>query len=279
MQGAITTYVGLELSLLVLVAVGSFQVTTMFIASSILNLVSALFMIILSVLDHSRSPRPSTLLSSYLFLTFLLDAAQARTLFLSSDNRIEISYSSIFSAALALKVCILLLEAQEKSRWIDWDEKKHSPEETSGIFSLGVFFWLNRMFLRGYRKVLATEDLYPLDSSFDATSLNEEFSRNMDYSKLKGDKFGLVKVLVRTLKAPLLLPVIPRLAYLAFTFCQPLFLERLSNYLSQPRLDANTGYGFIGASLLIYSGLAISWAFTWYDNPESMLTLEWTTHT
>ncbi|PYH37611.1 uncharacterized protein BO87DRAFT_456616 [Aspergillus neoniger CBS 115656] len=262
--GAITTYVGLELSLLVLVAVGSFQVTTMFIASSILNLVSALFMIILGVLDHSRSPRPSTLLSSYLFLTFLLDAAQARTLFLSSDNRIEISYSSIFSAALALKVCILLLEAQEKSRWIDWDEKKHSPEETSGIFSLGVFFWLNRMFLRGYRKVLATEDLYPLNSSFDATSLNEEFSRNMDYSKLKGDKFGLVKVLVRTLKAPLLLPVYPRLAYLAFTFCQPLFLEKLSNFLSQPRLDANTGYGFIGASLLIYSGLAISWAFTWY---------------
>ncbi|RAH55406.1 ABC multidrug transporter [Aspergillus piperis CBS 112811] len=262
--GAITTYVGLELSLLVLVAVGSFQITTMFIASSILNLVSALFMILLSVLDHSRSPRPSTLLSSYLFLTFLLDATQARTLFLSSDNRIEISYSSIFSAALALKVCILLLEAQEKSRWLDWDEKKHSPEETSGIFSLGVFFWLNRMFLRGYRKVLATEDLYPLDSSFDATSLNEEFSRNMDYSKLKCDKFGLVKVLVRTLKGPLLLPVIPRLAYLAFTFCQPLFLERLSNYLSQPRLDANTGYGFIGASLLIYSGLAISWAFTWY---------------
>ncbi|GKZ96816.1 hypothetical protein AnigIFM59636_011334 [Aspergillus niger] len=262
--GSITAYVGLELSLLILVAAGSFQVTSMFIASSVLKLVSALFMIILSVLDHSRSPRPSTLLNSYLFLTFLLDAAQARTLFLSSDNKTELSYSSVFSAALALKVCILLLEAQEKSKWVDWDEKKHSPEETSGIFSLGVFFWLNRMFLRGYRTVLATEDLYPLDSSFDATSLNEQFSRNMDYSKLKGDKYGLVKVLLRTLKAPLLLPVIPRLAYLAFTFCQPLFLERLSNYLSQPQLDANTGYGFIGASMFIYSGLAISWAFTWY---------------
>ncbi|GKZ25115.1 hypothetical protein AbraIFM66951_001571 [Aspergillus brasiliensis] len=262
--GAITTYVGLELALLVLVAVGSFQVTSMFIASSILKLVSALFMIVLSVLDHSRSPRPSTLLNSYLFLTSLLDATQARTLFLSSDNRTELSYSSIFSAALALKLCILLLEAQGKSRWVNWDEKKHSPEETSGVFSLGVFFWLNRMFLRGYRKILATEDLYPLDSSFDATSLNEEFSKNMHYSKLKGDKFGLVKVLVRTLKAPLLLPVIPRLAYLAFTFSQPLFLERLSNYLSQPQLDANTGYGFIGASMLIYSGMAISWAFTWY---------------
>ncbi|RAK98819.1 putative ABC multidrug transporter [Aspergillus ibericus CBS 121593] len=262
--GAITTYVGLELSLLILVAAGSFQVTSMFIASSVLKLVSALFMITLSVLDHSRSPRPSVLLNSYLFLTLLLDAAQTRTLFLSSNDKPELTYCSIFSAALALKIGILLLEAQQKSKWVSWDEKKHSPEETSGIFSLGVFFWLNNMFLMGYRKVLTIEDLYPLDSSFDAEALHEEFSRHMDYFKLKGDKYGLLKVLVRTLKVPLLLPVLPRLARLAFTFSQPLFLEKLLDYLSQPRLDPNVGYGFIGASLLIYSGLAISWAFTWY---------------
>ncbi|KAF7591124.1 hypothetical protein BBP40_001960 [Aspergillus hancockii] len=262
--GAITTYVGLELSLLIVVAAGSFHVTSMFIASSVLKLVSALFMITLSVVDHSRSPRPSVLLNSYLFLTLLLDAAQARTLFLSSDDKPERTYSSIFSAAIVLKAGILLLEAQQKSRWISWDEKKHSPEETSGIFSLGVFSWLNKMFLVGYRKVLTIEDLYPLDSSFDAKSLHEEFSRNMDYSNLKGDKYGLVKVLMRTLKVPLLLPIPPRLARLAFTFCQPLFIEKLLDYLAQPELDANVGYGFIGASMLIYSGLAISTAFSWY---------------
>ena len=134
-QGAITTYVGLELALLILVAAGSFHVTKMFIASSVLNLVSALLMITLSVVDHSKSPRPSVLLSSYLFLTLFLDVAQARTLFLSSDNRPELTYSSIFVAAIALKTGILLLEAQQKSRWVGWDEKEHSPEETSGIFS------------------------------------------------------------------------------------------------------------------------------------------------
>ncbi|KAK3307175.1 uncharacterized protein B0T15DRAFT_501728 [Chaetomium strumarium] len=39
------------------------------------------------------------------------------------------------------------------------DAKKHSTEETSGIFSLGVYFWLNRMFLAGYNEVLTLEDL------------------------------------------------------------------------------------------------------------------------
>lgn len=235
----------------------------MFIAAAVLKLVSALFMIILSVVDHSRSPRPSVLLSSYLSLTLLLDAAQARTLFLSSNDKPELSYSSIFGASIALKAGILLLEAQQKSRWVSWDDKEHSPEETSGIFSLGVFFWLNKVFLDGYRKILTIRDLYPLDSSLDSKSLHDDFSRNMDYSKLRGDKFGLVKVLMRTLKVPLLLPVAPRLALLGFTFCQPLFIEKLLDHLSEPEIDANIGYGFIGASILIYSGIAISTALCW----------------
>lgn len=267
LQGVITTYVGLELSLLILVAVGSFHVTSIFIASSVLKLVSALFMITLSLVDHSKSPRPSVLLNSYLFLSLLLDAAQTRTLFLSSDDKPELTYSSIFSAAIALKIGILLLEAQRKSRWVNWDEKEHSPEETSGIFSLGVYFWLNKIFLEGYNKVLTMRDLYPLDSSLNGNLLHEAFSKNIDNSKLRGDKFGLLKVLIRTLKVPLLLPIPPRLAVLGFTFCQPFFIEKLLGHLSQPEVDANVGYGFIGASILIYAGMAISTALYWYSDP------------
>ena len=264
LQGAITAYAGLELALLILVVVGSFNVTDILISASVLKLVSALLMITLSVVDHSRSPRPSVLLTIYLSLTLLLDATQARTLFLSSGDKPEFTYSSIFSAAITLKAGILLLEAKQKSAWVLWDEKEHSPEETSGIFSLGVYFWLNKMFRLGNRKLLTIEDLYPLDSAFDARSLYDEFSMNMEYSKLRGDKFGLVKVLVRTLKTPLLLPIPPRLAMLGFTFCQPLLMEKLLIYLSQPKLDANVGYGFIGASFLIYLGIAISMGFYWY---------------
>lgn len=265
LQGTITTYVGLELSLLILDAVGSFHVTSMFLAASVLKLVSALLMITLSFLDHSKSPRPSVLLSGYLFLTLLLDAAQARTQFLSSDDQPELTYSIMFSTASALKVGILLLEAQRKSKWVIWNEKEHSPEETSSIFSLGVFFWLNKIFLEEYKTVLKMEDLYPLDSSLNGKSLHDKFSEKMIHSKLRGDKFGLVKVLIRTLKVPLLLPVFPRLALLAFTFCQPLFIQKLLDDLSGPGVKANVGYGFIGASILIYSGIAISTALYWYS--------------
>lgn len=258
-----------------LAALSSFHASTTFLAASVLKLVAALTMVVLSLADHNKSLRPSVLLGIYLSLTLLPDAAQARTLFLSSDDTSEVTYSSVFCAALGLKVLILLLEAKKKSQWLIWDEKHHSPEEFSGIFSLGVFAWLNKMFLDGYKGVLTMDDLYPLDNALDGKTLHSRFSAHMDYTKIKGDKYGLVKVLIRTLKGPLLIPVIPRLALLAFTFCQPLFIQSILDYLSKPELDANVGYGFIGASVLIYSGIAISTALYWLVTPpknESSLT-------
>ncbi|KAF4152717.1 hypothetical protein CNMCM6069_001775 [Aspergillus lentulus] len=264
--GAIIIYAGLELALLILAAVGSFHISRMLIASSTLQLISALFMLTVSVVDHSRSPRPSMLLNSYLFLTLLLDIARARTLFLSSDSDhgSEIVYSSIFCASVGLKTAILLLEACQKARWVAWDATKHSPEETSGIFSLGVFFWLNKLFMAGYRRTFTIESLYPLDSTFDAQALHEEFAKKIDYAKLKGDRFGLLKVLVRTLWVQLLLPIPPRAALIAFYICQPLFIESLITYLSHSEPDPNAGYGLIGAAILIYSGIGISYALYWY---------------
>ena len=266
-QGAIIVYVTLELTLLILVAVKSVHVTSLFLSSSVLKLVSALFMIILTIIEHRKSPRPSVLLNSYLFLTLLLDAAQVRTLFLSSSDQSEFGYSSIFSAVLALKIGILFLEAKQKSRWVNWDGNEHSPEETSGIFSLAIFSWLNKMFLEGYKKVLTMKDLFPLDGSLDGKSLHEKFSKNMDTSKLRGDKYGLAKVLMRTLKVHLLLPIPLRLALVGFTLCQPFFIEKLVEHLSEPKVQADIGYGLIGASVLIYSSIAISTALCWYSEP------------
>lgn len=221
-------------------------------------------MIPLSIVEHSRSARPSILLTGYLFLSLLLDVTQARTLYLSSAISAERIYSNLFTAATALKAVVLVLESQQKSKWISWNEKEHSPEETSGIFSLGVFFWMNRLFLAGYKKVLFIDDLYSLDSSLDPKTLREKFYQNLNYSRMKGDKFGLTKVLIRTLKGPLLLPIIPRLGLLGFTFAQPFFIERLLDYLAEDELDPNIGYGFIGASLFIYAGIALCWAFHRY---------------
>ncbi|KLO96043.1 Uncharacterized protein LW93_10925 [Fusarium fujikuroi] len=262
--GAIITYVGLQIALLIQVGMGSFHVTLIFIASSVLNLVAALAMVMISYTDHNRSPRPSIILNTFLFLTLLFDIAQSRTLFLLSESTPEITYSAVFTTSLAVKIVILFLETKSKNKWITWDRDEHSPEETSSIFSLGVLSWLNSIFLRGYKSTLSMDDLYPLDVALHSKQLHDRFLANMDYSKLKGDSYGLVKVLVKTLIVPLLLPIPLRLALLGFTFCQPFFIEKLLDHLSQPEIEANVGHGFIGAAILIYLGMAVSAALCWY---------------
>ncbi|KAI1673320.1 ABC transporter integral membrane type 1 [Pyrenophora tritici-repentis] len=262
---AIAVYVCLALVMIVLPTAEYIHVSTIFIAAVVLRLVATLLIMALSATEHSRNPRPSALLTAYLCLTLLLDVAQARTLFLSSTSHPERVYSGIFCASVVVKASVLVLEARHKASSVRWnDEKEHSPEEISGIFSLSVFFWLNELFLAGYRTVLTVETLLPLDNSLETEALHARFARNIDYAKLQGDKFGLAKVLARTLKVPLLLPIVPRLALLGFTFCQPFFIEALLDYLAKPTLDPNIGYGLIGASFLIYFGIATSGAFTWY---------------
>ncbi|KAH7182283.1 putative ABC multidrug transporter [Fusarium flagelliforme] len=257
----IALFVALRLVLVIMVALQSFNIIGLFKASSALELVAALLMLPVSFFDHGRSPRPSMLLNSYLSLTLLFDIAQTRTFWLSSVTRSETAYTIVFTSTVAAKTLVLLLESRPKTEWVEWEAKEpHSPEETSGVFGLGVYFWLNNLFLKGYGSNLSISDLYPLDHALKVKSIEGQFRHRLDYSKFKDDKYGLVKLLCRSYAVPLLLPVIPRLFKIAFTFCQPFFMESLLTYLSQDAstVSDNFGYGLIGASVLIYFGLAIS---------------------
>ncbi|KAI2464664.1 ABC multidrug transporter [Annulohypoxylon bovei var. microspora] len=263
--GVLVSYASLELSQLILITVLPFGANDVDIISSVLRLAAALLMIGLSYFDHSRSPRPSIFLSAYLFWTLIFDIAQARTYWLASSTRPEFAFTAIFTTALATKVAMLLLEAQRKTRWVAWDSKDHSPEETSGIYSLGVYFWLNNLFLQGYQKALRIQDLYPLDQNVAANRLSERFAQNLNEAKLKDNKLGLIKALIKSLVIPLMLPIPARLAMIGFFFCQPLFISSLTSRLSQPEpVPANVGYGFIGASICIYSSIAVSQSLYWY---------------
>jgi hypothetical protein len=63
-----------------------------------------------------------------------------------------------------------------------------------------------------------------------------------------------------SLKWPLLSPVLPRIALIGFKYCQPLLLASVVNYVQLPDTDRdrNVGYGLIGATAIVYIGIAVS---------------------
>ncbi|KAK4246736.1 canalicular multispecific organic anion transporter 1 [Corynascus novoguineensis] len=271
---AILIFSVLQLALLVLSSTKSRRFGAFFIPADVVTLLSGLCMLPLSYLEHSRSPRPSILLGAYLFVTILLDIAQTRTLWLASTNSDELAFSRIFTCGVAFKALIIILESHSKSRWIRWNVKEHSPEETTGLYGLGAYVWLNRLFLTGYRKVLRIDDLFPLDRGMTSETLHTKLSHHIDVSRFRGKNHGLALATAKALAVPLLLPVGPRIALSAFQFCQPFLIENLLDHLQKPADESskNVGYGLIGAMALIYVGIAASDAFYWYFQERAMYT-------
>jgi ATP-binding cassette, subfamily C (CFTR/MRP), member 1 len=268
-----SVYSILRLSLLLLSSLKSQRLKALFVSSEVLGFASTLCMTALSILEHARAPRPSIILNAYLSLTLLFDIAQVRTLWLASASLDETHFTGLFTAGVALKAIIIVLESRRKSKWIRWDVKYHSPEEFSGLFGLGAFLWLNRLFLKGYRQVLTLDDLFSLDQNLASATLNNQFAHKIDANIFRGRKHGLTNSIAKSFAIPLLIPVGPRIAMTGFLFCQPFLINTLLDFLQQSPEEyysPNVGYGLIGATVLIYSGIALSTAFYWYFQERAM---------
>jgi ATP-binding cassette subfamily C (CFTR/MRP) protein 1 len=272
---ATNVYCALKLSLLILSSNSTkYGARVLLVTSTSVSFCSSVCIIGLSYLEHSRSARPAILLNAYLILTILFDVTQLRTLWIISTNPQELIFSRLFTASVAVKAILTIIESQNKSRWMQWDVERHSPEETTGIFGLIAYTWLGRIFLAGYTKILTLDDLFPLDQSMATGALQLRLMDNLRSSKSKGQKngLGLAKAMAKTLKISLLLPIGPRAALIAFKFCQPFLINILLEYLEQPADHAsrNRGYGLIGATILIYTGIAIFTALYWYLHERTL---------
>lgn len=263
-------YAAIQLSHLALVAsINGLAIRNLSVASGAMAFVAAVFMIPLSFLEHARSPRPSAILCSFLLLTTLLDVVQARTAWLTTTYSLQDANAQLFTACVVLKALPLLyLESNRKTRWVRWDDKAsdHSPEETTGVFGIGFFYWLNQLFFSGYKSVLSMNELYPLDQRMLSKDMHERLSRQIASNPRKGKKHGLSRNLVGALAWPFLLPIAPRVAVIGFSFCQPFLIASLLQHLDTEVDDKakRESYGLIGAMALAYTGIAVSTAFYWY---------------
>jgi hypothetical protein len=86
------------------------------------------------------------------------------------------SIPAVFTASLALRAVMLLLESTEKRSVLTDEYKNISEEGASGPYNLGVFYWLSSLFFTGYKKILAHEDLYQLDDTLRSEPLAKKMS-------------------------------------------------------------------------------------------------------
>ncbi|OHX00813.1 ABC multidrug transporter [Colletotrichum incanum] len=281
-QAAIGILAVLQLALVTLWAThrDAGRLRTVSIAASCASFAATVMFGGLSYIEHTKSLKPSSILNIYILVSLVLDGAILRTVWLS---HLSVAISAVFSASFALKAAIVILEAQGKTRHLASDGRPYSPEETSGIYSRGLFWWLTPLLLTGFCRLLKPMDLFVLDESMSAAVLNERFwlywskssspTPNQSDGTPRSQRYRLIVACISTLKWHLLAVVLPRIFLLGFTICQPLILNRFLDFLQNPSEDVNYGYGLIGAYGLVYLGISVSSSFYWHSAFRSLAML------
>jgi ATP-binding cassette subfamily C (CFTR/MRP) protein 1 len=154
------------------------------IPSAVLGVISSACVIPLLHLEHTRSFRPSSLLSIYFLFSAALDLPILRTLHLRGDPASVIACNLV---ALLLKIVLLLLETRSKKAFLQPQYQHLSPQETSGIVNRSFLWWLLDLHRKAGNGFMRSEDLYELDHELASDHLSEQISltwkhRSMDFS-------------------------------------------------------------------------------------------------
>jgi ATP-binding cassette subfamily C (CFTR/MRP) protein 1 len=245
------------------------------LAAALLSLAAALGLYILSYVEYTKNIRPSSIINAYLLLTLPFGAAQLRTRWLRGE---DLAGNGVASAILAVKLLVLISEATEKRRLLFTPYADPSPEATSGLYSRGLFWWLNPLFRLGFRNVVNEDDLFAADGDLLSKSLETRFSRHWANrvssrpyvsffqvlicctGKKYPENHTLVWVMLRTMLGPLAAAVLPRLALTFFRFMQPLLISSITELVNEPDSESasNRGWGLTAAFGLVYIGLAVA---------------------
>ncbi|PYH89693.1 putative multidrug resistance protein [Aspergillus ellipticus CBS 707.79] len=253
---AASVNLGLHISLLVLWSVSLSVRTSTSILTKALGLANAVIIIGLSHVEDRKSIRPSSLLTIYLLFTILFDATQVRTLWMT--HRVAIAW--VQTAIIGTKIAMLVLETREKTPYLKTPYNQYFPEATRGIINLSFVWWMNSLFITGYRKVIGSRDLFDLDPDLASAVAGEKLRRAWDKHGDPHDKRSLPWVFIRCFWREFLSVVFPRLCIMGFNFAQPFLITAAIKYVEDKRIpqDRNNGYSLIGAAFLIYLGIALS---------------------
>jgi ATP-binding cassette subfamily C (CFTR/MRP) protein 1 len=146
--------------------------TPVSLAADVLASLAAGIAILLSMIDHQRSARPSTLLALYLSASALLNAPKVRTAWLIHPAG-DVAVS--FVAMLSFTIAAAIAESISKPAFFQLEES--TLEQFSGFWNRTIFVWLTNTFRTGYAKLISVDDLPALDVKLRSQGLHEKLSR------------------------------------------------------------------------------------------------------
>ncbi|PYH44095.1 P-loop containing nucleoside triphosphate hydrolase protein [Aspergillus saccharolyticus JOP 1030-1] len=210
-----------------------------------------------SNIERARSVRPPIWPNLHLFVTGLLDTVRVRTFWLASKSYLA---PILISVTLGLRISLLILESTTTTTTSNISRGQNaSKEDISNLWGLCFLTWVLPVLKQGLVAPLTLEQVPLISQNLRAEELTRRLRTQWEqvYQSRKNQLFVTV---FWTFKTEFLKAVLPRLCYSAFTLMQPCLVNALIKFVDSPEnpMTRNKGYGLIGASAIVYIGLATS---------------------
>ncbi|OAA72218.1 ABC transporter, transmembrane domain, type 1 [Cordyceps fumosorosea ARSEF 2679] len=245
-----------QVASLALWAVSSVPRHDLAVASAAIACVGSICVFFLLYAEHIYSYRPSTLISIYLTLMVLFDICKTRSYFLRADLN---ALAGLSVAVVVTEFVLLLLQEVSKRRLVTTrdSQPRLSGEALSGFWGRALFLWVNTTLKLGFRSILRVEDLKDLGPEFSSERLHADFEPHWQAASPTSNH-SLAIALLRTLYGEFLRVVVPRICFLGFTFSQPWLIMSIIDTVVRARPSSEVTGGLVGATALVYIGIAIS---------------------
>ncbi|KZT65538.1 P-loop containing nucleoside triphosphate hydrolase protein [Daedalea quercina L-15889] len=231
---------------------------SLWVPSSVLQLVSSVPLAILVLVEHFRSPAPSMLIICYTLLKSLFCSVTLRSYL--KIGLFSTAYPDAVAWTLVTTSYMLILCAElvEKRRLLR--HKVLAPVSTSSFISRSLYFWLIPLLWTGRKKVLTIDDCGMIPESLSA--LSTRFALQNALSATGRQDNYLARASVKAFAVEFLAPIGPRLALLLVTFAQPLLVNRTISFVTSDNSDTQ-GWALVGAFVCVYALIAITTSLYW----------------
>ncbi|CRG84683.1 hypothetical protein PISL3812_01936 [Talaromyces islandicus] len=236
-----------QLSLVVIWALPHSPRTQASLAAAVVALIAYGGLQLLSHLEHLYSIQPSLLLNLFLSLSLLFDIARVRTLWLAHYTAI----ATVYTISISLKLVWFYLESRTKQAHFINRTIQYGSEEIRGLYSRSFFWWINQLFILGFKKNLSVESLPQLDQALSSNTVHHAVQKLWG-SAPKSSRNTLAWCIFHAFKSSVLYSFMARLALIGLNYSQPFLISRLTNYVGDKSPDKNVGYGLIGGFALVF---------------------------
>ncbi|EIN12078.1 P-loop containing nucleoside triphosphate hydrolase protein [Punctularia strigosozonata HHB-11173 SS5] len=227
---------------------------SLWVASPIVQVISSVVMSVLVYYEHFNSVRPSALVTCYALLKSIFTAATVRTYVLIGLDHAE---HGLFIACVLLVASYLAVMCVEliHKRALLQDQTLPKAITASWIYR-SLYFWLFPLLWKGRKTTLTIDDCSDIPEFMHASASKTTLQKALQQTPRTSSY--LSRASLTAFGGMFLTPILPRLIQLFATFAQPLLVNQMVGFISNPERPSDVGWALVGAFVCVYAVLAIS---------------------